>query len=78
MHTSEILVEPITADELGRKIGKIRKITAPGGEIVVTFHGRPMARVVSDQRWQQLQNELAQLRAALAAHGVELEEASVA
>ena len=78
MHSSDILVEPISADELGRKIGKIRKITEPGGEIVVTFHGRPMARVVSDQRWQQLQDELSRLRAALAARGIELEGAVVA
>lgn len=78
MDTQDVVVEPMSSDELSRKIGKIRKVTEPGGEIVVTFHGRPMARVVSDQRWQQLQNELAQLRAALAARGVELEEAAVA
>jgi prevent-host-death family protein len=76
--TRDVVVEPMSSDELSRKIGKIRKVTEPGGEIVVTFHGRPMARVVSDQRWQQLQNELAQLRAALADRGVELEEAVVA
>lgn len=76
MHTSDVV--PMSSDELSRKIGKIRKVTEAGGEIVVTFHDRPMARVMSAERWQQMQDELTQLRAALAAHSVDAKEAAVA
>lgn len=78
MDTPDVVVEPMSSDELSRKIGKIRKVVEPGGEIVVTFHGRPMARVMSDERWRQVQAELARLRALVAAHGIEPEEVAVA
>lgn len=78
MDTPDVVVEPMSSDELSRKIGKIRKVVEPGGEILVTFHGRPMARVMSDQRWQQVQAELERLRALVAAHGIESEGVAVA
>ncbi len=83
--TTTVAAEPVTARTLSKNAGMIRRAAEAGKVIPVTFHGRAMAHVVPDTHWQQVQADLerareeaARLRAALAAHGIELGEADVA
>ncbi len=82
--TATVAAEPVTARTLSKNAGMIRRAAEAGEVIAVTFHGRAMAHVVPNNQWQQVQADLehareeaARLRAALAAHGIELEEAAV-
>jgi antitoxin (DNA-binding transcriptional repressor) of toxin-antitoxin stability system len=60
----------ITAKALKQSAGIIRRAMEAGDEIAVTFHARPLARIVPDQRWEDTQAELARLRELVARHGL--------
>lgn len=53
----------ITAKDLKQGAGIIRRAAKAGDEILVTFHSKPIARIVPDDRWVALQAELQRLRA---------------
>lgn len=52
----------ITAKGLKRSVGTIRRAMEAGDEIAVTFHSKPLARIVPDSRWEEAQEELTTLR----------------
>lgn len=60
----------ITAKALKQGAGIIRRAMQAGDEIAVTFHSKPLARIVPDERWEQTQAELDQLRRLVAEHGL--------
>lgn len=60
----------ITAKALKQGAGIIRRAMQAGDEIAVTFHSKPLARIVPNDRWEQTQAELDQLRRLVAEHGL--------
>jgi antitoxin (DNA-binding transcriptional repressor) of toxin-antitoxin stability system len=60
----------ITVKALGQEPGVIRRAVLADEEIAVTFHSKPLARIVPDHRWQETQSELARLRELVAQHGL--------
>lgn len=52
----------ITAKALKHGSGIIRRAVQAGDEIAVTFHSKPLARIVPDSRWEETQAELDSLR----------------
>lgn len=70
----------ITVRELKQSAGIIRRAMQIGDELRVTFHSKPLARIVPDNRWEETQAELNRLRKLAAKHGLidEAEEAPAA
>jgi prevent-host-death family protein len=60
----------IAVKALKQGAGIIRRAMQAGDEIAVTFHSKPLARIVPDQRWEETQAELDRLRKLVAQHGL--------
>lgn len=61
----------VTVKNLREEVGIIRRAMREGDELAVTFHSKPLARIVPDERWEQTQAELARLRQLVAEHGLD-------
>jgi prevent-host-death family protein len=61
----------ITVKALKQGAGIIRRAMQAGDEIAVTFHSKPLARIIPDERWEQTQAELDRLRDLVAKHNLE-------
>lgn len=53
----------MTADDLSKKTGQVRQTLIDGNEVMLTFHGKPYARVIADERVEEERAELERLRA---------------
>lgn len=55
----------MTSEYAGKHIAKIRQIVASGSEVVLTFHGKPYAHVITPEEraeLDRLRQEVAELR----------------
>lgn len=55
----------LTARDIARRAGDVRKALKRGEHVHVTFHSKPWARIVPEQYIGELESELARLRAQL-------------
>ncbi|WP_431879228.1 hypothetical protein [Amycolatopsis sacchari] len=67
----------MTAEHLSKNTGAVRRALVGGEEVRLTFHGKPYARVIADDRVQEERAELERLRAEVAALRNKLEEAAI-
>lgn len=56
----------LTAREMARRGGEVRRALQRGEQVHITFHDKPWARVVPDDFVDRLEGEIARLRAELA------------
>jgi len=60
------MVKTLTTRELHHNGGELRRTVKHGGQLVVTFHNKPFARVVPAEHYDELTAELERLRAQIA------------
>jgi antitoxin (DNA-binding transcriptional repressor) of toxin-antitoxin stability system len=79
-NTVEELKRELTVKELKQEPGIIRRAMLAGVDLAVTFHSKPLAKIVSFQRWTATMTELEELRRVVAAAGLSAtsQEASAA
>jgi antitoxin (DNA-binding transcriptional repressor) of toxin-antitoxin stability system len=53
----------LTAYQLKTQVGLVRESMVRGEELAVTYHSKPLARIIPDARVEQERAELAELRA---------------
>lgn len=68
----------MTAERLTRNPAVVRRALGAGDEVLLTFHGKPYARVISHGQAEQERAELERLRAEVAALRDKLGEVSAA
>lgn len=64
----------MTAERLSKNSGDVRRALVDGGEVMLTFHGKPYARVIPLDRAEQERAELERLRAEVEALRSKLNE----
>ncbi|RSN05992.1 hypothetical protein DMC63_37935 [Streptomyces sp. WAC 05977] len=53
----------MTAEQLSKATGTVRRALVDGDEVQLTFHNKPFARIVAHDRIEDERSELGQLRA---------------